>query len=187
MSIKPIDGEVKREVRRKLSINSGLSPKNTVATNFPVTTDAYQTASGSPSVRDAFVAKISSDGVILFATYFGGSRVDDAHAIGIDSERNIYLSGRTYSSDFPMANPIQTARSDIGTIDGSSDNTSDTFISKLSADGSTLIYSTYFGGDRYDLPRDLFVDPTGSIYVVGQTHSSDIITTANAIRLLLPF
>ena len=76
------------------------------------------------------------------------------------------MTGETNSTDFPTVNPIQPA----------SGGGSDAFIAKISADGSSLIYSTYLGGSNTDLPHDIALDPANNAYVVGVTHSSNFPT-----------
>ncbi len=107
------------------------------------------------------------DPIVSFSTYLGGNVTDIASGLALDSEGNIYLTGTTNSTSFPVtAKPIQ------GALDSASGDR-DTFVSKLSADGSSLIYSTYLGGSSTDYAYGIAVDSSGSAYVTGQTLSAD--------------
>ena len=111
-----------------------------------------------------FVAKLSSDGsTLLFSTYLGGSSADHGNSIAVDASGNSYITGPTYSSDFPMVNAYDS------TFNGSSQ----VFVAKLSSDGSTLLFSTYLGGSRYDEGVSIAIDASGNSYITGYTYSSD--------------
>jgi len=113
------------------------------------------------------------DPALAYASYFGGSSTERAYGIATDSSGNTYLTGNTSSySDFPLVDPYQ----------GTYPNGDNGFISKISADGSTLIYSTYLGGTGYDYPQDIAVDSDGNAYVIGQTSSTDFPLSADAIQ-----
>lgn len=111
---------------------------------------------------------------LIYSTYLGGGSWDcgyDAHlntlgpAIAVDSCGNAYVTGWTFSSDFPTENPYQTAQGNW-----------DAFVTKLSVSGSNLIYSTYLGGESYDYGFDIAVDGSGNAYVTGRTESSNFPT-----------
>ena len=86
----------------------------------------------------------------------------------MDSDGNAYVTGQTFSEDFPTASPSQAAR--LGS--------SDSFVAKLSPDGSALAYSTYLGGSSFDFGEGVAVDPDGNAYVTGQTFSEDFPTAS---------
>lgn len=141
--------------------------------NFPATAGAFDTSYNDGG--DAFVAKLNADGSqLLYATYLGGSANDTGLGIALDSTGNVYVTGTTDSSDFPT-----TAGAFERTRDPSSN---DVFVAKLSADGSTLIYSTYLGGGNGDGVSGITLDTSGNVYVVGTTCSSDFPTTAEAFN-----
>ncbi len=149
----------------------------TVDLDFPVTAGAYQTAFASPiagqSNGDGFVMRLNPTGTLAFATYLGGSSHDDVRAAVFDARLNtLIVAGFTQSSNFPTT---------VGAYDRSfnpppaSDTTafaSDAFVSRLSLDGSRLEYSTYFGGQTYEHPTDVIVDPQGFVTIAGVTTSS---------------
>ncbi len=112
------------------------------------------------------------DPVISWSSFHGGAwrpgqyDKDDANAVAVDSAGNVYVAGVTDCSDFPVAGPIDPG------IDGLWGQTQ-AFVSKLAADGSSLVWSTYLGGTGHDAGRAVAVDAAGGVYVAGYTQSSD--------------
>ena len=131
------------------------------------TEDVFQRTQGGD--LDAFVAKFSPLGELLFFTYIGGSRDDQADGIELDSEGNIIIFGQTESSDFPTSNAIYENKK----------GGFDLFITKLSPDGSSVLFSTYFGGSHDDFNHDgyhgsgLTVDHSDNIIFAATSESSD--------------
>lgn len=116
---------------------------------------------------DAFVTKISASASgtsLVYATYLGGGDDDEAHAIAVDSSGNAYVAGITYSTDFPLENPIQQAKTAPA-------DQYDAFVAKLDPNGSALVYSTYLGGSNDDYAQGIAVDSSGNAYVTGSTFS----------------
>jgi hypothetical protein len=114
------------------------------------------------------------DPVLSFSTFLGGSEVESATAIALDSSDNIYVAGTTSSSNFPVtAGGFQQTLADDVTHCSTSQECTDAFVSKLSPDGTTLIYSTYLGGGGTDGIRGIAVDSSGNAYVAGFTGSLD--------------
>lgn len=111
--------------------------------DFPVTPGAYCTQ--YKGELDGYVAKIDLQAnKIVWATYIGGSNVDYLSDMSLDNEGNIYVLGNTLSSDFPVTiSAFDTSFK--GTSGGSSGYHGDLYVSKLSNDGSKLIYSTFLG------------------------------------------
>ncbi|PYV17026.1 MAG: hypothetical protein DMG07_06690, partial [Acidobacteria bacterium] len=109
------------------------------------------------------------DPTLVYSTYLGGGVSDSAAGIAVDAEGNAYLAGHTASSDFPTANPVQPAF-------GGGDTRGDAFVTKLSSDGSALLYSTYLGGRDNDEAYGIAVDSGGNAYVTGRTLSTDFPT-----------
>ncbi|MGD2092317.1 MAG: SBBP repeat-containing protein, partial [Candidatus Aminicenantes bacterium] len=134
----------------------------TYSTNFPAS-GAYQGTLAGPS--DSFISKFSADGTsLVFSTYLGGSDHDAIKSIRLGSDGVIYVGGVTLSTDYPTVSPYQGSNAG-GPQDG--------LISKLSADGATLLYSTFLGGSGRDYVEGIAVNSSGEICVAGITHSSD--------------
>jgi hypothetical protein len=139
----------------------------TASINFP-TRNPLQ----SPFGGDIFVSKFETEGsALVYSTYLGGDRGDSGSGIAVDNSGNVYVTGYTLSTDFPTVNPLQ--RTNGGNYDA--------FVSKLSAEGSALVYSTYLGGGSLDTAQGIAVDPSGNAYVTGHTMSVNF-PTANALQ-----
>jgi hypothetical protein len=115
------------------------------------------------------------DPTLGYGTYLGGSGNDYGNAIAVDSAGSAYVTGYTGSTNFPVVGGVQTKCG--GNCAG---GTSDAFISKFSATGSVLVYSTYLGGSQNDYGNGIVVDSAGNAYVIGQTYSSDFPTTTGS-------
>ncbi len=119
--------------------------------SFPVTTGAYQTSQGNASggTYDIFVGKMNSTGTnLIWATYLGGSGEDKGGSVITDELGFVYVNGMV-NNGYPV-----TAGAYDGTYNG---GTYDVGISKLSPDGTTLVYSTFLGSTGEDMPRKGFV------------------------------
>jgi len=120
---------------------------------------------------DAFLTKINRlTSEIVYSTFLGGSARDEEPRLAFGSTGDMYLTGRTYSPDFPTVNPFQ------GTLHG----TDDSFILRLNGAGNMLLYSTYLGGGKEEDLSRIAVDDQGYIYSCGITCSFDF-PTENAI------
>jgi len=108
------------------------------------------------------------DPTLVTSTVLGGMGSDSGYAIAVDPEGNTYVTGSTESVDFPTSAPLQPALSNPG-----GGPASDVFVSKLSPDGSRLIWSTYLGGRGRDTGYAVAVGADGAVYVGGVTESSD--------------
>ncbi len=211
---------------------------STASTTLPVSADAFQKNLAGNS--NLFIMKLNNDASeILYATYLGGSSTDYAGGIALDSAGSIYVTGQTYSTDFPLMHPFQSQNSSASAFlsklspDGSSlvystylggspptssangiavdasdeativgytydtnfptvnafqpqhanDNgDTDAFVTKFAADGASLVFSTYLGGNSGDLSAGLTLDPSGNIYLTGITASSDFPVTPGAYQ-----
>lgn len=135
---------------------------STESANFP-TVNPIETNAGNPGF-DAFVAKISPTGAsLVYSTYLGGDDEDYGGAIAVDTEGSAYVAGSTRSTDFPTLTPYQTDQG-YGP---------DGFVSKLSATGSSLVYSTYLGSRGEESIGDMAVTGGGEVVVTGTTNSAD--------------
>jgi Beta-propeller repeat len=122
------------------------------------------------------------DPVLSYSTYVGGSGYDAATAIAVDSSGNAYITGQTDSLDFPVSKGSHSSLGS-GTCGTSLDvfPCFDVFITKLSATGSSVVYSTYLGGSGDDRGTGIAVDSSGNAYVTGITNSADF-PVANAFQ-----
>lgn len=122
---------------------------------------------------DGFVTKIStSTSTILFSTYFGGEQNDSIIAVALSASGEIVLTGTTESADFPIHNSHIPGGQELQAPD-------DCFVTMLSADGTSIIHSSYLGGSGHsistgnDIVKGVALDADGNIYVAGVTTSSD--------------
>ena len=131
-------------------------------------------AIGAESSLNVFVTKWSADGTqMLYSTYLGGSFWDYSTGIAVDLQGNAYVTGYTYSTDFPVSQGAAQMKS-AGSVNG--------FVAKISADGTALAYSTYLGGSNDDRVRAIALDSNGSAYVTGQASSADFPITFNGAQ-----
>jgi hypothetical protein len=137
----------------------------TSSTNFPIVS-AAQTSYGGKS--DVFVTKLTPAGSgVVYSTYLGGSDADEGAGIAVDGSGSAYVTGFTYSIDFPTTNsPIQRSN---GTTNGGTN----AFVTKLTPAGSGLMYSTYLGGTKSDYGQGIALDATNAAYVTGVASSAD--------------
>ncbi|MGO4375134.1 SBBP repeat-containing protein, partial [Paenibacillus sp. MCAF20] len=133
----------------------------TLSLDFPISPGAFQP--GKDGSSSAFVSKMNSSGTFLeYSTFIGGNSFDLGRGIAVDDSGQAYVTGQTLSPDFPTTpGAFQT---DIG-------GAQDAFVTKLSPDGSFLVYSTFLGGEGVDTGFGITVDNTGSAYVTGGTSS----------------
>ncbi len=142
------------------------------STDFPTTPDAFQ---GEPSFpeyfyQDAVILKLAPTGdEILYSSYFGGTHDDWGDHIALDGDGNIIIAGRSNADDFLLVEAYDSEPNDI-------------FISKLSPDGQTLLFSSFFGGSDYDRLMDMKCDDAGNVYMTGSTRSVDMPTTPGAYQ-----
>ena len=156
--------------------------------DFPLTGGAFQTTNGASNSGNAtgFVTKLNPTGTALvYSTYLGGHILDEPTALTIDSTDDAYVSGLTFSTDFPVTSgAFQTVNNSAG-IGGFND-----FVTKLNPSGTALVYSTYLGGDSsYGSTigsiywgNGIAVDSAGDAYATGFTSSGDFPVTSNAFQ-----
>ncbi|MCK5560335.1 MAG: SBBP repeat-containing protein, partial [Thermoplasmata archaeon] len=155
------------------SNNNSYITGYTEAFDFPNTTGAYDTSHNGS--QDVFLSMLNHNGsALLYSTFFGGSSGDYGKDLVIDMNGNVYITGFTYSSDFPCTN---------GAFDTSFNNFNDGFLIKLNPGGNganDLIYSTFIGGSSIEEGYDIAIDSNGNAYVTGMTSSSDFPVTIGA-------
>jgi uncharacterized protein (TIGR03437 family) len=140
------------------------------------------------------------DPVLRYASYLAGSSTDHigwtlgpgisavgtSQGLAVDSAGSVYVAGDTYSIDFPMKSPYQSASPAKGPA-GSPvppGQWPSAFVTKFSPDGSSLVYSTYLGGNGYDYIYAIAVDSNGNAYVTGQTNSPNFPITPGAYQTI---
>ena len=142
---------------------------NATSPDFPITSGAFQkTIHGG---NDVFVTKFQlSGGGLFYSTFLGGSGSDGASSIEVDSLGRAYIAGGTSSTNFPVLNPIQAHLA----------GAQDAFVTKLSATGNALLFSTYLGGTADDVANSIRLDSAGNAFVGGSTASANFPTTPGA-------
>lgn len=172
---------------------------------FPVSLGAFQatfgggtTTSGGGYSTDMGIMKISSDGTTkIYATYIGGSDNDQPHSMIVDKAGNLIISGRTYSTNYPVS---------TSAFDRTANGGADFVITKLNPTSTSIIGSTYIGGSSDDAVNvspnysiygalagglkhnygddarsEVIIDNTGNIYLTGPTFSTNF-PTQNPIQ-----
>jgi hypothetical protein len=142
----------------------------TYSTDFPILSAAgayNQTTNAGPP--DAFIIKFNNSGGRLWATYYGGSGDDRANSVSTDASGNVFVVGRTTSTNFPILSAAgaynQTTNAGL----------SDAFILKFNNSGVRL-WATYYGGSSTDVANGISRDANGNIFVVGGTTSTNFPT-----------
>ncbi len=144
----------------------------TGSTNFPVTAGALSTTLSGAT--DGFVCKINASGTaLIYSTFLGGAAQDSVAGIALDSSGDLYATGSTSSTNFPVVS---------GAPQSALKSANDAFVAKLNPAGSRLLYSTYLGGSAEDDGYAIAVDGSGNAYVAGSTASTDFPVTAAAYR-----
>lgn len=138
------------------------------------TSGAYQTNGIGP-----FVLKMDNSGTsVLYSTFISGTELHGVHrgnAIAVDTAGNAYIAGTTSQLDFPVVNAFQPSRSTPASFN------QEGFVAKLSPDGSSLLFSSFYGGDNHDHCLGIDVDDDGNMYIIGSTQSTNI-TLAEAFQ-----
>jgi hypothetical protein len=152
------------------ALNNVVTAGWTSSNNLPASHGAQSKYAGSV---DAFVASfLPNGGGLIYCTYLGGSGDDQALGVALDSARNVYITGFTQSTNFPVVAALQSHLS----------GTRDAFVAKLNAAGSALVYSTYLGGSGVDTGYAIAVDTTNAATIVGDTTSTNLPVTPGAFQ-----
>jgi hypothetical protein len=135
---------------------------------FPKGDRTFSSRSGvyDPRKYDIFIVKMNSSGTsLLYSAVIGGSENEESKRIAIDRDGNAYVTGWTYSSDFPTT---------LGSIQpGFGSGLTDAFVTKLSPSGTALAFSSFLGGEGDDFGNGIAVDSLGDAYITGTTTSPD--------------
>jgi hypothetical protein len=147
----------------------------TDSADFPTTPGAFDTSFNG--ANDAFVTKLDQTGsTLLYSTYLGGSDFDEGFGIALDGPGDAHVTGFTGSTDFPTT---------PGAFDTTLSGVRNAFVTKLNQTGSTLLYSTYLGGNGVDAGFGIALDGAGSAHVTGQATSTNFPTTPGAFDTTL--
>lgn len=157
-------------VKRPTSGTSG----NTTASIDAATILVYYTLPSFPAAfqptlagdRDAFLVKFDGTGARQWATFMGGYTTEGGSSAAVDGSGNVVITGNTMSSDFPVASGFLMSKP------GPSWDY-DAYVAKFDASGNRL-WATYFGGTDVDGSSGVAVDPSGNIFITGQTVSTDL-------------
>lgn len=142
----------------------------TFSTDFPITPGAYRSTN---QLGEGFVARLDSSGSqLLLSTFLGGEQGDWIYGMTRGAQGEFIVAGTTQSTTFPTT---------MGAIQASGGGfPADCFLASLAADGKSLVYGTYLGGDSAENAFVVTFDAAGIAYVAGSTGSSDFPTTPGA-------
>ena len=141
------------------SVGNILVGGQTLSADFPVTPGAFDTSLGMN--EEMFIAKLTPNAdTLVFATYLGGTGFQSLRDMAVAGDNTIYLTGHTDAADFP---------STTGSFDETQNGSADAFVTKLAADASALVYSTFLGTTSFDQGVSIAVDNLGQAIVAGTT------------------
>jgi hypothetical protein len=142
----------------------------TASSDFPITSGVYDTSFNG--ITDIFILSLNQSGSkLLFSTFLGGTNYDVAFGITTNMTGYIFITGNTYSLDFPTTS---------GAFNTSYSGGYDIFVTKLNPSASKLSYSTYIGGKNDEFPCDIALNKEGYVFITGSTSSIDFPTTPDA-------
>ncbi|HYY98044.1 MAG TPA: SBBP repeat-containing protein, partial [Pyrinomonadaceae bacterium] len=152
----------------------------TKSADFPVTPGAFQTAHTNPAQYDTFAFKLNPAGsALVYSTFLGGSGPEEAgESLALDSSGDLYLTGSTGSAavnGFAVTFPLKDTLKPYG-----GGGNGDPFVTVLDPTGSTLLFSSFLGGNGNDIANGIAIDPSRAIYVTGLTGSTNLPTTPGA-------
>jgi hypothetical protein len=150
----------------------------TYSTDFPLQ-GALQsqnlTTIKSAHAPTAFVTEINPTGsALVYSTYLGGSSWDEASSIAVDSSGSAYVTGATYSADFPVTPGAYKTLCGVGVVASNCffEGASNAFLTKLNPGGGSLAYSTFLGGGTWTWARAVAIDSQGQAYIAGSSGDS---------------
>lgn len=155
-----------QEQCNSIAVDSGNAyvAGSTPSTNFPLI-NPLQTAIAGGGI-DGFVAKFAAAGnALAYSTYFGTSGIDQLLSVAVDAGGQAYVAGKTSGTALPLADPIQSTFAG-GSYDG--------YMARIKAAGSSLDFSSYFGGNGGDSANAIAVNSSGKVIVAGQTTSTNL-------------
>jgi len=151
--------------------NEAFTAGVTTSPDFPTAWGAQSTLAG---IQDGFVSKLNAGGTALvYASFLGGSQAPNAsgittiNAITLDPYHQAYVTGWTNSTNFPLVDPIQTTNNAAGPENQTA------FVTLFDQYSTTILYSTYLGGNVYDVGNGVATDLSLNTWVVGSTSSTN--------------
>ncbi len=150
----------------------------TPSSDFPTTPNAYQSIPGGS--YDAFVSKVNATGTaFVYSSRLGGSNTDEVLSLAVDGDGDAIVAGYTSSSNFPVTPDAYDSTCGSDALCNNSDpsgSVTDAFVTKLNATGTSLVFSTFLGGESYDYAYGVDIDSTNHVYVTGWTNSDQFPT-----------
>lgn len=156
-------GEIEIHEKSPIAWQETPNGQTTVPVTYQVLDDGKTYTFALPEGYDPAYPLVIDPATLIYSTYLGGEGGENALAIDIDNEGNIYMTGFTNSVDFPEVKSLLTHQ----------DGSHSVFVTKVAADGQTLIYSVYFGGSENEVARGIVVDEVGQAIVTGVTKSKN--------------
>ena len=166
------------------------------STDFPITAGAFQTVNNAAAgagpqtvAYNVFVTKLNPTGTgLVYSTFLGGSIDDYGAGIAVDSSGDAYVTGQSWSSDYPV-----TGNAFQPTNNAYANDAFNAFVTKVNPSGTGLVYSTFLGGTGLPSQSDnssgagdtgdaIAVDSSGDAYVTGSAISSNFPTTSDAFQ-----
>lgn len=144
----------------------------TYSTNFPVTPDALQTSNNGD--HDIFLACFTQGGRREWASYIGGWSMDFAAALAIDAGGDLYIAGRTESTNLPGVTLERQSAYGGGSFDG--------FVMRLDGRQRKILWSTYLGGELEESVERMAVDSEGNVVLTGYTASTQFPLAGNPLQ-----
>lgn len=152
----------------------------TCASDFPTTAGVVQPTFGGDCTNaggDAFVTKLNPTGSApVFSTYLGGAGDDVGFSIGLDQSNNVYITGRSSSTNYPTT---------PGAFQPAMAGGYDAIYTIVNPTGTSLLYSTYLGGTAVDVAFVMAVDKFGNSYIIGRTYSTNFPVTPGVVQSVL--
>jgi len=160
-------GGSKSETIKDIAIDSGgniILIGYTYSKDMPTNNGIYKKYNGGDN--DIYVAKLSPNGSLIWATYIGGKGDDRGHSVSIDKSDNVIITGYSNSKNIPLINSYCSENK----------GGNDIYVAKISSDGNRIIWSTFVGGDRDDEALSVGIDSFDNVIIAGHTESKNIPT-----------